>query len=226
LVKGMQEQQASIVVISNSQLQMSNQIKITNDQIEKLSDSNVSVNDKITIIGTAMSGQNEILTQLQDSDASLINNNAQQEKRIKDLEDQIKMLQDMNQAVIDFTKVFDPKLMVYKDSMGNINLADGKITAKDIDILGTLTVNEIDTEVLGVSSEKTSGKATLPAGETKIKIETPYASDEAKIIITPRGSTQSKTLYYDDVVLGESFKVKIDDPSVDKDINFTWLIIK
>lgn len=38
--------------------------------------------------------------------------------------------------------------------------------------------------------------------------------------------TYGKVICYDNVVADESFGVKIDNPNLDKDINFTWLIIK
>jgi hypothetical protein len=145
----------------------------------------------------------------------------------------MKLLQEENQAVIDFAKVFDPKSMVYKDSLGNLDLGKGKITAKDIDVSGTLTAQDIEatnsvtTKVLGVDTES-SGKSKIKAGDSEVTIETPEASKDVKIYITPTGPLYGKALYSDEDSIkdGKNFTVKFDGDSASKDIHFNWLIIK
>ncbi len=114
---------------------------------------------------------------------------------------------------------------------GNISLLDGKITAADIEALNTVKAKDLEAtnSVKGdvfEMSEESSGKGTIPAGETEIEIETPYANENAKISITPRGDSFERILFYDEVKNGESFKVKIKKATEEGDINFDWLIIK
>jgi len=65
-------------------------------------------------------------------------------------------------------------------------------------------------------------------GLESVKILTTEANANVKIYITPKGPTQGKTLYYNesDIDPGVGFKVKIEAPALDKDVEFNWLIMK
>jgi hypothetical protein len=103
---------------------------------------------------------------------------------------------------------------------------EGKIVAKDIEALGIIKAEEIQTKIFGITSEKVSDKAEIEAGSTEKIIETPYASEDSKIYITIEGSNYGKVLYYDEVIEGESFKVKFDGDAVEEKIKFNWMIMK
>jgi len=196
----------------------------------QLNDQTLSANDKLDLIGQELSAiadsQDAITKQIADSNDQIIS----QQKLIAELQDQMKTLQQENQAVIDFASALNVNSLIYKDSLGNLDLGEGKITAKEIDVdtVEATDVTATDT-VSGNAFEmgsNASGQATIKAGDTGTTIATPYATQSAKISITPAGSTQGKVLYYDQIVSGQSFNVEIDKPALDSDINFTWLIIK
>ena len=209
-----------------------NQNKIVNQLSNKLADQSLSVNEKITLIGANL----EALSQEQTE--TIKNQFTGHNTRLTDLETQ---MADMKSAMYverydelwEFYLLFKPeslKNLVYAED-GNISLLDGKITAADIEALNTVKAKDLEAtnSVKGdvfEMSEESSGKGTIPAGETEIEIETPYANENAKISITPRGDSFERILFYDEVKNGESFKVKIKKATEEGDINFDWLIIK
>ena len=116
------------------------------------------------------------------------------------------------------------------DILGNLsvagNLLADKITVNDIEALGTVKTKEIKTEVLGITSEKISGKSEIKAGEREKTIITNEVDNNSKIYITIEGSNYGKVLYYDEIKEKENFKIKFDGDAVSNDIKFNWLIIK
>jgi hypothetical protein len=73
--------------------------------------------------------------------------------------------------------------------------------------------------------EKSSGKGVIEAGETEVLIETPQASESSNIMLTITGNNQSKVLFVDEIVEGESFKVKFNEPVVEEEVGFNWIIV-
>jgi hypothetical protein len=70
-----------------------------------------------------------------------------------------------------------------------------------------------------------AGKGVIAAGKTEILIETPQASQDAQIYITPVGKKYGRELYIDEIKDGKSFKVKIEGATLTEEIKFNWLII-
>jgi hypothetical protein len=238
IVKGMQEQQSQITAISNSQFLISNQIQNSNDQILKLSDANISTGDKINIIGQALNdlqNQNGNL-KMENDNAKLKMNELQ--KTIAILEDQMKLLTETNQAVIDFAKVFDPKTMVMKDSLGNLDLGEGQLEAGGI-VAGAFTVKMVDSE------KKTIGTADLhiyrdenadgtddnyPGNDGKsIEVKTKAVSDSAKIFVTPQGNAGSSVwvekIFDANSQMFTGFKIHSAE-AVTNDIKIDWFIVE
>ncbi|MFZ2193778.1 MAG: FG-GAP-like repeat-containing protein [Candidatus Moraniibacteriota bacterium] len=180
--------------------------KSTTDQLDLFSEDIDELKTNLTNLEEKTEQNNVLLTTI--------------DTRVITLEDQMKTLKEQSEAVIDFAIALNMESLLYKDALGNLDLGEGKLTAKDIEV-----ENKIKGKIFEMSNE-TSGKALIKAGETEIQVVTIYAGNDVKISVTPQGSTQGKIIYYDEIVEGESFKVKIDSPSVEKDINFSWLIIK
>lgn len=116
---------------------------------------------------------------------------------------------------------------------GNVDLLSGKLTAEDIEALGTVKAKNIEAEetIKGDNlelGEETRGKAEIEAGDKEAEIETKAVSNSSQIYITPLGKLGGGNLYVDmdDVKEGKSFKVKLDGEELDSDIEFNWLIIK
>jgi hypothetical protein len=153
---------------------------------------------------------------------------------LKALQDQVTLLQDQTRAIIDFSLTLNLNNVIYRDTLGNIDLTGGKITAKDIEALSTIKAKDIEAtnSLKGQNIElgaQVSGTNIIKAGQLEsIKILTSQANAGIKLYITPKGSTQGKALYYDegDIEPGIGFGVRIDAPALDKDIEFNWLIVK
>ncbi|MEI6588085.1 MAG: hypothetical protein WCO05_04000, partial [Candidatus Moraniibacteriota bacterium] len=153
---------------------------------------------------------------------------------LKALQDQVMLLQDQTRAIIDFSLTLNLNNVIYRDTLGNIDLTGGKITAKDIEALSTIKAKDIEAtnSLKGQNIElgaQVSGTNIIKAGQLEsIKILTSQANAGIKLYITPKGSTQGKALYYDegDIEPGIGFGVRIDAPALDKDIEFNWLIVK
>jgi hypothetical protein len=95
--------------------------------------------------------------------------------------------------------------------------------------LVNLKANRIETDALKTNNLElgldVSGKGVIESGEIETTIETKEVFTDSKIYITPAGNTFGEVLYYDEVVEGESFKVKI-EKEIGESINFNWLIIE
>ena len=199
-----------------------NQNKIVNQLTGQLADQTLSVDNKLQLIGASL---DELTTK---QIATLKDQITAQKSDISDLKDQIKLLQDETKSVIDFQIAFNLCNIIIKDALGNINLLGGKITAKDIEALGTVKADTLDGQKLKLGAQ-ISGTSSIKAGELEsAKILTTEAQAGIKLYITPKGSTQGKTLFYDesDIDSGVGFKVKIDAPALDKAVEFNWLIVK
>jgi hypothetical protein len=144
------------------------------------------------------------------------------------IQDQIDLITQQDKTISDFITNLDVSDIVYKDAMGNIDLLNGKITAKDIEATNSVKANDLEGESIELGDD-VSGTGKIKGGELESDpILTKEVKSGDKIYITPKNSTGGKTLYYDDSDIkdGESFTVKIDSPALDKDIEFNWLIIK
>lgn len=100
--------------------------------------------------------------------------------------------------------------------------AKAGIVLGDFKIKGELEIDSLKT------GDQMSGKAKILAGEKEVEIKTINASKNNKFYVTPLGDPQGRSLYVDleNVVEGESFKVKLDGEILDSDIQFNWLIVK
>lgn len=158
-----------------------------------------------------------------------------QEMQIK-IQKQMDLIAEQAETAADFIDNLKVSGIVYRDALGNLNLIDGKISAKDIEVSNSIKAKDIEAEnnLKGKNielSQDVSGTGKIKGGELESEpILTKEAGKGAKIYITPKNSTEGKMLYYDeqDIKNGESFVVKMDSPALeeDKDIEFNWLIIK
>ena len=84
---------------------------------------------------------------------------------------------------------------------------------------------------LAISTDKTAGKAVLPAGRTKLVIESHLITETTLIYVTPLGSTNNQVLYVADQQSASSqdatpgqFSVNLDKP-LDHDLEFNWWMV-
>ncbi|MEI7426095.1 MAG: hypothetical protein WCK16_04205, partial [Candidatus Moraniibacteriota bacterium] len=207
-----------------------NQNKIVNQLTGQLADQSLSVDSKLQLIGQTLNDIN-VETQLI---ASLQKQITADTKDIINLKDQIKTLQDQTKAVIDFQLAFNLDKVIIKDALGNVNLLDGKITAKDIEVLNKIKATDIEAtnslkgKNIELSSD-VSGTSLIKAGELEsVKILTTEAKAGVKIYITPLDKLSGRSLYIDreKIEEGISFSVELDGEVLSKDVNFNWLIVK
>jgi hypothetical protein len=108
-----------------------------------------------------------------------------------------------------------------------------KITAKTVDVLGTLTAKLIKTERIEadqivldgkvLADGESTGEATIKAGETAVNINDHEANPESKIFITPLGSTDGQLLFVSKKANG-SFEISIDVP-LNYDLKFDYWVV-
>ncbi len=66
------------------------------------------------------------------------------EKNITDqLQTQINLIKEQNKTIGDFIAILDPTKIIYKDSLGNLDLLDGKLEAAEVET-GILTIKIVD----------------------------------------------------------------------------------
>jgi hypothetical protein len=218
LTKAIQQQQTQITGITE------NQNKIVNQLTGQLADQNLTVDSKLQLIGENLDNiQTRLIASLQEQIAT-------DTKDIINLKDQIKTLQDQTKSVIDFQLAFNLDKVIIKDALGNISLLDGKITAKDIEVLNKIKATDIEAtnSIKGDNIElgnNSRGQAMIAIGEKEVIINSTFVNKNSQIYLTSKKGFEK--IYYDDadIKLGESFKVKIDD-AVDHVIYFNWLIVK
>ncbi|MEI6587790.1 MAG: tail fiber domain-containing protein, partial [Candidatus Moraniibacteriota bacterium] len=200
-----------------------NQNKIVEQLTGQLTDQNLSVDNKLQLIGASL---NELTTK---QVKTLKDQIAVEKKDISDLQKQMEDIQIQNKAFNDFLLAFDVKnIDNFAKKNAPLNTFTGKISATDIEALGTVKAETLDGQKLKLGAQ-ISGTNVIKAGKLEsVKILTTEASTNIKLYLTPKGPTQGKTLYYDedDIDSGVGFKVKIEAPDLDKDIEFNWLIVK
>ncbi|MFZ2226469.1 MAG: tail fiber domain-containing protein, partial [Candidatus Moraniibacteriota bacterium] len=227
MLKGAQEQQTQISGITE------NQNKIVNQLTGQLADQSLSVDNKLQLIGASLDAltteqietlKDQIIAQTSDIDAL--------QAQMADIE--TNMYIERYDELWSFYQNFELAKVPLKNALENV--FEGKITAQDIEALNTIKAKDIEaTDSVTAESIKgqnlelgaqVSGTGMIEAGKTEVVVSSPYVSGTAKISLTPKGSTQGKNIFVDDITEGVSFKVKIDAPAVEKDVNFYWFIIK
>ncbi|MEI8096691.1 MAG: hypothetical protein WCG73_01140, partial [Candidatus Moraniibacteriota bacterium] len=194
---------------------------------------NTLVNKAKLALDTQIASQSDILTlqsqniiSLQNDIIALQSDSVVEKNAVALFQSQMDLVKAQSQTVIDFMSTLNVNTLVYKDVLGNLDIGTGTFTAKDIEAIGTVKTKNIITDTITMKENSTSGKGSILAGQTEVTIDTPDVSENAKISLTAKGSSNGKILYFDEIIEGKSFKVKIDAPTIEKDINFIWLIIQ
>jgi hypothetical protein len=226
VVEAIKTQQTQITGITN------NQNKIVNQLTGQLADQSLTIDNKLQLIGQSLDAltTNQIKTikeQIDNQKSDITTLQAQ----MTDI--QTNMYLERYDELWSFYQNFELAKVPLKNALENV--FEGKITASDIEALGTVKAKNIQaTEavagemLLGNSlelGENASGKSLLEAGELSVKIDTVLANKDFKIYITPVGNTFGQVLYVDEITDGQYFKVKLNEKQGD-DINFNWLIVK
>ncbi len=215
------------LTVEKVQQQVSDNIAAMNlkDQVDNL------VAQASTNLDKQLADQITTLTNLQTQITDQADITAKLQKQIEDLKLQNQKYAAFDQLIANISNIDN---LIFKDSLGNLDLTGGKITAQDIQALGLIEAQNIEAkdslkaENLQLG-DQVSGTGVVKAGQLESdKIATTQIKIGSKLYITAKGSTQGKMLYYDeaDIEEGVGFKVKIDAPALDKDVEFNWLIVK
>ena len=214
---------------------------LTVEKVEQAVTENIAsmnIQDKINAIvnnsAENLNSQIENLSLSQQSESSSMNAEIASIQSMQNkLKEQMDLIAEQTAATSDFIINLNINDIVYKNAAGNVDLLGGKLMVGDIEASNSISAKDIEAtnDLKGKNLElgsDVSGTGKIKAGELKSEpILTKEVKEGARIYITPKDSTEGKMLYYDDedIADGESFMVKIDS-SLDKDVEFNWLIIK
>ena len=218
LAAGIQKNNQQIVAIEN---QFSNVSLKTDINISTLSglqnsvDSNlVIINGQFEKLGAKVDAQATTLATLQTSaDSKIITDKLQAQI------DELK-LQNQKYGAFDqlIANISDIDNLIYRDSLGNLDLLGGKFEASEI-TAGVLTIKTVDLE------SPTIGSGTIKSGEISVTIKTKAVSTKSKIFVTISKSDKAVPIKTGGIKDGESFDVQIND-SLLSDLDFNWWIVQ
>ena len=163
--------------------------------------------------------------------------------------EQLKLQNAKFDALNQLIAVLDPSQMIFKDTLGNLDLMNGKLQAAEI-TTGVLTIKVVDqtSPTIGqamicpkMTEKDKSNKCTIiqvdanndglddatgnPINDGKgVQVKTGAVDEDSKIYVTPTGSTRNQVLYVGKVSAKNSFIVNIDD-ATNEEIKFNWWIV-
>ena len=108
--------------------------------------------------------------------------------------------------------------LIFKDSLGNLDLLGGKLTASEIEA-GVLTIKVVDL------ASPTIGTGVIKAGESSVIISTKAVGADSKIFVTVSKSSKAVPIKTGLIIPGESFVVEMNDPLLDE-LEFNWWIVQ
>lgn len=113
-----------------------------------------------------------------------------------------------------------------------VDVGNGKFTfdrAGNMTLVGQLKADSLETKELIVDSSdpnfQTVGSSQITSGKTRVTIFTTAIKPNAKVLITPQGSTGGKSLFVQGKADFEGFTVALDSPTNSSIISFDWLIV-
>lgn len=110
-------------------------------------------------------------------------------------------------------------------ALAGVDFLNGKVTidkSGNVKIHESVTAKKYNVDTTDVKSASL-GKSILPAGQTRIKIETTAVTDNSAIFLTPINELSSP-LFIAEQVQGASFTVGISKPE-EKDVRFSWWVV-
>ena len=165
---------------------------------------------------------------------------------LKTLETQVKLIQEQNKALVDFSLAANLDKLVFKDTEGNLDLGSGILEA-DKAIAGAFSVKVIkgkeDNRTIGTATICPSGKVlktdldkdekdwtceTAKDGDTtsdsrKVFVKTKAVKDNSKVFVTPAGETPVNWII-SNIDDGSGFDIVIGSPT-DELVRFNWWIV-
>jgi len=210
LTKAFQEQhqevtsiKGQVTSIDGQVIGIKGQVTSIDENIEKLNDITLTAEEKISLISDTLISTKEMLKQVQDDTQTL-------KSQMEDLKTQ-------NQAIIDFASALETDRLVYKDTLGNINLLDGQLEAEGI-VAGAFTIK------ISENKDPLFGSAIVKAGENKAVITNTNVETESLINITLKSDPNGAVPFVSRQVKGE-FDISIKENTA-SDIIINWWIMQ
>ena len=229
LIEAIKEQQGEITSITENQNQIVKQLT------GQLADQNLSVDNKLQLIGTSLSvltsEQDEIIKDqiknFKDSLSQSMQDTSEIKKNLKILEEQMADLKEQNQAVIDFATALNLDSLIYKNALGNLDLGDGKLEADGV-VAGAFTVKVVDEEKRTIGSNYIESENKNDDGFSYL-IKT-KAVTESCVILTNFQANPNAYNWVEkvkDATTGEyiGFRVKLSQKTTQR-IYFDWWIVE
>jgi hypothetical protein len=164
----------------------------------------VTINGKFTALDSALATQATTLATLQTQATAADAVATELQTQIEE----IKLQNERYDALNKLIAIIDPTTLLFIDSLGNLDLLDGKLEAAEL-TAGVLTIKIVDAE------SPTLGQATVAAGQDNVVVSTKAIAPASKIFVTPVNSTPPMTQ--------KTIERKDDTPIV-LEIPITWSI--
>jgi hypothetical protein len=152
------------------------------------------------------------------------------------LQAQLDLIKTQNQTITEFIAILDPAKLIYKDTLGNLDLAGGKLTATEVET-GLLTIKVVDKES-SVVGQALIVPAEKIVDENKDGFDDQTNSKEAQFVVIKTKALEASSRIFitpeatDPIVWsisarknGESFTIKLAQPSL-QDVKFNWWLVE
>ena len=226
LVNAVKEQQTQVTSLAANldSLKLKTDTNITTLlQLQTSVDENLlTINNKFATIDTQLASSASELANLQTQLASSASELADSKTITTKLQTQIDELKLQNQKYEAFdsliANISNIDNLIFKDSLGNLDLLGGKLTASEIEA-GVLTIKVVDL------ASPTIGTGVIKAGESSVIVSTKAVGADSKIFVTVSKSSKAVPIKTGLIIPGESFVVEMNDPLLDE-LEFNWWIVR
>jgi hypothetical protein len=207
------------LTVEKIQQQVSDNIALLNikDKVDNLvAQASANLNAQLAGItnnqDTITKNQNAIISQAI-ADTKLITDQLQAQI------DELKLQNQKYVAFNDLIAAIGTKNLIFADSLGNLDLLNGKLTASGVET-GVLTIKVVDKE------SPTIGEGTIKAADSAVTIKTKAVGANSKIFVTINSKlTAQTTLMVTETKVDESFMVELIEPAKE-DVKFNWWIVQ
>jgi len=152
--------------------------------------------------------------------------------------DEIKLQNQRYDALNEIIAILDPSTLIFKDSLGNLDLLDGKLEASEI-VAGVMTIKVVDLTrptigqalitKIAVDADGDGIDDTTGSDGKTVGVKTLAVDENSNIFITPEGDAGGRIWvekqFDSSTELYTGFEIKCSNVQ-DKDIKVNWWIVK
>ncbi|HBI17399.1 MAG TPA: hypothetical protein DDY52_04640, partial [Candidatus Moranbacteria bacterium] len=198
----------------------------SNQSVSTLAELQKIVDENIDIISGRLDMEEENIGTYSDQIEMLLSANETNSMLLKDLQEQVDIIKQQNQALIEFTTALNMDSLIYKDASGNLTLSDGNLEAKNVfaGAFGVKIIDE-DSKTIGsnyieIENESNDGKSFI----VKTKAVTESCVIFTSFQINPNAYSWVEKIKDED---GEyvGFKINLSEKTSQR-IYFDWWIVE